>query len=264
MKPLTIVLFLFLFVAPSFAIDVSEYGTVTLSKEKEIPIPFCPTTKISDNNKCMSCHELVPDENGKPKFGIKELSSDAGYWDKPACLDIVMGMDGKNFLRMDVTGTNSTSFRRAIDYMYRHPEFNHLAVHLHTPGGSVMDAWKSIGIISEAQSRGIKISTHVYGIAASAGVILMVAGDIGERYVNSHAEIMMHKVWSFSMFDISDPDTAEDKAATLKHFQNNINAWFVSRTEMTHDQIEDLIFKRDYWMNGERAVELGIADKMIN
>ena len=148
--------------------------------------------------------------------------------------------------------------------MYRHPEFNHLAVHLHTPGGSVMDAWKSIGIISEAQSRGIKISTHVYGIAASAGVILMVAGDIGERYVNSHAEIMMHKVWSFSMFDISDPDTAEDKAATLKHFQNNINAWFVSRTEMTHDQIEDLIFKRDYWMSGAKAVELGIADKLIN
>lgn len=250
-------------IVPALAIDVSDYGTVTLSKEKEVPTPFCPTTKISDNNKCMSCHAMVPGEDGKPKWGLKELSSDAGYYMMPSCLDIITGPDGKKFFRMDVTGTNATSFRRAVDYMYRHPEFKHLSVHLHTPGGSVMDAWKAVGIIREAQSRGIKVSTHVYGISASAGVILMVAGDIGERYVNPNAEIMMHKVWSFSMFDLSDPDTAEDKAATLKHFQDNINNWFVSRTKMSHDEIEKLIFKKDFWMDGRRAVELGIADQLV-
>ena len=266
MRYFSCLVILLLAITPALALNVEDYGTVTLSKEQEVPTPFCPATKISDNDKCMACHELVPGEGGKPKFGLKELDEDAGYWQKPSCLDIVTGPENKKFLRMKVTGTNGTSFRRAADYMYRHPEFNHLSVHLYTPGGSVMDAWEAVGIIAEMQSRGIKVSTHCYGLAASAGVILMVAGDIGERYVNRHAEIMMHKVWNFKMFDISDPDTAEDKATTLKHFQTNINNWFISRTsgKLDHDKIEDLIFKKDFWMNGEKAVELGLADHIIN
>jgi ATP-dependent Clp protease protease subunit len=264
MKCFCSVIFLLLFSFSALAIDVADYDTVTLTNSPEKPTTFCPATKISDNNKCMSCHEMVPDENGNPKFGLKELDADAGYYDKPGCASIVWNANGKGFLRVQIKQTGSYSLRRTADYLYRHPEFTHVALHLFTPGGSVMDAWESVGIIAEMQSKGILVETHCYGMAASAGVILLVAGDVGHRYVNRHAEIMMHKVWNFSMFDLSDPDTAEDKAATLKHFQDNINSWIIKRTKLTSEKIEELIYKRDHWMTGEEAVSLGLADHMIN
>ena len=134
---------------------------------------------------------------------------------------------------------------------------------MHSPGGSVMDAWLAVGLLDDLRSRGIIVETRTYGISASAGVILMVAGTPGYRYINPHAEVMIHKVWTFSMFDLKDPDTAEDQAATLKHFQDNINSWLVSRSKMTRDMIESFIYKRDYWMTGELAVKLGLADHLI-
>jgi len=261
MKFLVPVLILLL-ASPVVALDTVGYDTVTLSKSKDPPQPFCPVSKISDNNRCMDCHCLVPGEDGKPKFGIKELKIDAGYEDKPIRLDIVM-QDGKKELYLHVDGTNSSYFRDASEYIYRHPEFKKLIVELYTPGGSVMDAWRAVGIIQEMQSRGILVETRVYGVAASAGVILMVAGDLGSRFVNRHAEVMMHKVWTFSMFDLKDPDTAEDQAATLKHFQTNINEWIISRSKLTKAKIEECIYKRNYWFNGEEAVELGLADGFI-
>lgn len=230
---------------------------------KPDPQLYCPATKISDNDKCMTCHEMVQDSSGGQRFGLKELRLKAGYFQMPHCLDVVIGSDGQPELRMDVNGTDSADFRKAADYIYRHPEFKKLNVRLYTGGGSVMDAWEAVGIIEEMRSRGIVISTRCYGLAASAGVILLVAGDEGERYVNKHAEIMMHKVWSFSMFKLDTPDSAEDTAETLKHFQKNINNWIISRSKLTMEEIEECIFKRDFWMTGEQAVEFGLADHLI-
>lgn len=246
-----------------FAIDTEGYDTVTLSKAKEAPTPFCPVTKISDNSRCMSCHEMQPNGEGGQKFGLKELRLEAGYWMMPSCLDPIAGKNGELELRMDVNGTNSSEFRDAADYMYRHPEFKKLTVRLYTGGGSVMDAWEAVGIIEEMRTRGIKISTRCYGLAASAGVILLVAGDEGDRWVSKHAEIMMHKVWSFSMFKLDTPDSAEDTAETLKHFQKNINSYIISRSKLTKEKIEECIFKRDFWMTGEQAVQFGLADGFI-
>jgi hypothetical protein len=36
-----------------------------------------------------------------------------------------------------------------------------------------------------------------------------------------------------------------------------------SRTNLTEQQLNDQSFKKMWWMNGEKAVELGIADRLI-
>lgn len=230
--------------------------------KEEKPAAFCPTTKISDNDKCMSCHQLMIGENGKPFFGIKEISLNANYADRPRSLDFIME-DGRPVAHMFVGGTGGMDFESAAKYLPRHPEVKKLVVELHTGGGGIMDAWRSVGYIKEMQSKGIIVEMRVYGLSASAGVFIMVAGDIGHRYVSPNCEIMLHKIWTFKMFAVDTPDSAEDQAETLKHFQRNINSFILSRSKMTKKELEECIFKKDWWMNGVDAVKYGLADHLI-
>jgi len=251
---------LFAFFGTVRAMDVGDYNTVTLTKSSD-PAPYCPATKISDNDRCMSCHTMMM-ENGKPKFGLMEIPLSANFSERPSVLDIVQ--EGDEVVgRVEIGGTGGYALRAIADYYYTRPELKTLIMELQTPGGSVMDAWKAVGVIREMQSRGIVIKVRCYGIAASAGVILLVAVDIGVRTVSELAEVMMHLVWTFTMFDLKTPDTAEDQAATLKHLQENINKFLLSRSKMTKEQLNECIYKKDYWMTGAEAVKFGLADKML-
>jgi len=230
-------------------------------KEEKQPEVWCPVTRYTDNAKCSECHTMVM-ENGKPKFGLKEIPLDANHSEKPYDMDIVI--EGNELVAyLKVTNINADHFRETSQYLYRHPEFKKLVVEIHSPGGSVMAAWRIVGIIEEMRAHGIVIETRCYGLAASAGGILLIAGDIGHRFVSPHAEIMIHKVWQFSMFDISDPDSAEDKADILKHFQANINKFFEERTNLTSEVINKESFHRMWWMTGTEAIGFGIADDLI-
>ena len=262
MKPLIIILSALLAIGTVYAYSDYESSIADDPVEESKELPFCPKTKISDNDDCMDCHAMRSDADGKPYFGLKELPLDANYNEKPHMMDIIRD-GGKPVAYLQVNSTNSVFFRQTSDYLYWHPEINKLVVELHTPGGSIMDAWRSVGIIKEMQQRGILIEVRVYGIAASAGGILLVAGDIGHRFINPNAEIMLHKVWTFAMFDVKTPDTAEDQAVTLRHFQENINDFLISRSKMTKEQLSDAIFKKDFWMTGKEAVAYGLADGFI-
>ena len=259
MKTLIIVLTtVLLTITPVFAYHEAE----TTPEKEEQPMPMCPATKMADKNSCMNCHAMLRNPDGKPYFGLKELEPDANYTEKPHVLDIIMEND-QLVGYVEINGTNSTSVKRAAQYLFWHPEIKKCIIAIHSGGGSVMDGWKTVGHIMQMQQYGIVVETRVLGISASAAVFIMVAGDIGHRYVNPHAELMIHKVMTFSMFDMKTPDSSHDQTETLKHFQANINEWIVSRSKMTLKQLEECMFKRDYWFNGKKAVEFGLADHFV-
>jgi len=260
MKALVPILILILAI-PVYALDTEGYDTVTLSTTKELPTPFCPATKMSDNSKCMDCHVLKM-KDGKPTFGLMEIPLDAGY-DLPFGCRMSKTDKGTFSLYYQNSGTSATQIRNISEYMYEHPEFTRFIMEMHSAGGSVMDAWRAAGIIEEMRGRGIEIETRTYGMAASAGTILLVSGDIGKRFVNPYAEIMLHKLWTFKMFSIDDPDTSEDQAELMKHFQGNINDYILGRTNLEKDALERNMFKKDWWVTGKQCVSLGIADGFI-
>eukprot|EP00918_Siedleckia_nematoides_P041919 GHVU01091308.1.p1 GENE.GHVU01091308.1~~GHVU01091308.1.p1 ORF type:complete len:277 (-),score=9.40 GHVU01091308.1:2722-3552(-) len=249
-------------VLPAYAEHSSYVGEVEEEVAPAPPEAFrCPVSQLSDNSTCMSCHKMIL-EDGKPKFGLKEILIEAAYEEKPFNLNIVSS-DGKlagYYLLSDIRPQILDQIKR---YMFEHPELKKLIIEIHSPGGSVMDAWRIVGIIKEMQSRGIVVETRCYGMAASAGSILLIAGDIGHRFVNPHAEIMIHKVWTFSMFSVADPDSSEDKTDMLKHFQKNINEFFASRTKITISELDSKTFHKMWWLQGSEAVELGVADGLI-
>jgi ATP-dependent Clp protease protease subunit len=232
------------------------------AEEAKPPAPFlCPGSKVSDNNKCMVCHQMVL-RDGKPAFGLKEVLIESNYEEKPFGLKI-MSEHGQLAGYYYLTDIRPSVLEEIKRYLYENPEIKKLIIDIHSPGGSVMGAWKIVGVIEEMRTRGIEIETRCYGLAASAGGIILVAGDIGKRSVNPHAEIMVHKLWQFSMFSVDDPDSSEDKTEMLKHFQKNINDFFEKRTNLTHQILDDRTFHKMWWLTGAEAVELGIADRLI-
>ena len=255
----TLVVFLVLVMASICFAEPSETPQEnSIKKEPEI---WCPTTKYTDNNKCSECHIMLM-ENGKAKFGLKEIPLSSNHSAKPYSMDIIKEY-GDLVAYVTVNGIDATVFRDVSQYLYLHPEFKKLVVEIHSPGGSVMVAWRIVGILDEIRAHGIVVETRCYGLAASAGSILLIAGDIGHRFAAPHAEIMLHKVWQFSMFDISDPDSAEDKADVLKHFQANINKFFEERTKLDAETINAKSYHKMWWFTGREAVEHGVADGLI-
>lgn len=254
-----ITILLVFFISASYA-WYDDYGVAGSEKESK-PESLCPISKISDNNKCLNCHAMIL-KDGKPTFGLKEINP-ADNYDPPGKTKIITNK-GKLVPYLEINGTDSDQFKYLDDYTSWHPEFKRVIIEMFSPGGSVIDAWRSVGYIKKMQSRGIIVEMHCYGLAASAGAILLIAGDIGHRYVSPHAEIMLHKVWTFKMFSIETPDSAEDQADILKHFQNNINDFILGRTKISRDLLDQSMFKKDFWMTGRQAVEdYGLADQLI-
>jgi ATP-dependent protease ClpP protease subunit len=65
------------------------------------------------------------------------------------------------------------------------------------------------------------------------------------------------------MFEISDVDSAEDKANLLKHFQANINKFFEERTNLNPETIDKQTYHKSWWFTGAEAIEHGMADGLI-
>ena len=61
--------------------EVSVFGEVVEATFE------CPVSRLSDNSKCMDCHQMVL-KDGKPTFGLKEVLLSASYEQKPFDLKI--------------------------------------------------------------------------------------------------------------------------------------------------------------------------------
>ena len=196
MKKLGVVLIAVMLSVSGIAVAQDGDRDVPEVKEEKAPEIWCPTTRYTDNNKCSQCHTMLM-VDGKATFGLKEIPLASRYSEKPYSLDIVFEK-GNIVAYMLVKEIDPDDFRQASHYLYNHTELKKLIVEIHSPGGSVMGAWRIVGIIEEMRAHGIVVETRCYGLAASAGGILLIAGDIGSRFVAPHAEIMIHKVWQFS------------------------------------------------------------------
>jgi ATP-dependent protease ClpP protease subunit len=231
------------------SIAVAENGWSPKEEPKEKPATFCPKTLISDNNQCFYCHT-------KPNFKLIEALPDEG-------LKLPYGtaiLDGT--LHYTVRSIDSSGVQDFFDYVYRHPEYKHVVMEIFSPGGSLLGAWKIVGLMDQAKSRGITVETRCYGFAASAGFLIFVNGTIGHRMVNPMAEFMWHELWSFTFLKVETPSKKEDEAEVFRHLQDTGHNWLVTRCtkELTKEELDSWVRHKDKWMNGADMMEAGFAD----
>jgi len=244
-----------------FFIGVS--GSVLADEEKspikawvkageKLMITPCPkTTMVKD---CLECHR-------KGDFKIKEIDT-ASLYSSPYG-STVLNRGGEKTLYYLLKSVDDDIIFNLVNYYRRHPEFKRIIIEMYSPGGSMMAAWRIVGLMNELKGEGVKIETVCHGFAASAGFMIFVNGSKGFRSVSHTSLMMWHEVQTFKMFDVSNPSDKEEESRILRMFQDNANNWLASRSNLKKEDIDDMIRKKEMWMTGAMAYGYGFADKVI-
>jgi len=246
----------------AFGASGSFLSAKAAEKPKLYPEDYrpCPTG-IIDNDKCMECHAV---RDGK--FIVRETDPDKSRWYPNYKTQIITDANvQKGYFVIDGTISAGTAdcLRDALRF-YESKGINHIIIELQTPGGSVMEAWRTIGYMEKYKLKGWIIEVRTFGLAASAGFVIAVSGSPGHRYAAPSTEFMYHECWSLTMFAVDTPSSAEVKSNMLRHIQDTGNIWISEHTNMSIDEIHDAVRgEKMLWLRGTQALEKGVVDHLI-
>lgn len=135
---------------------------------------------------------------------------------------------------------------------------DHVTVHINSVGG---DFYAGLAIYNRLRNMNISVTTINDGLAASAGSIIFMAGDKGQRKVNAGSNLMIHGVLSFFYGYYNVPDL-KDAIKTLEAHNRAGIAAYVEATGLDEETVKAAMSK-DTYMTGKEAVEAGWADEVI-
>jgi len=128
-----------------------------------------------------------------------------------------------------------------------------IAMYINSPGGVVTSA---LAIYDTMQYIKSPVSTVCMGMAASAGSLILTAGEAGRRVALPNARIMLHQPSGGFQGKVSDIERhAEDIIKTKRR----LNEIYVKHTGQPYDVVERTL-DRDHFMSSEEAKEWGIID----
>ena len=129
-------------------------------------------------------------------------------------------------------------------------------VYINSPGGSVT---AGLAIYDTMQYIKPDITTICMGQAASMGALLLAAGTKGKRYVLPHSRIMIHQPLGGVQGQATDIDIQAREILKIKEIIHKILA---QHSGQPIDKIEQDT-ERDFFMDGQQALDYGIIDKII-
>jgi len=138
----------------------------------------------------------------------------------------------------------------------KRPPIIHL--YINSPGGEVASAFHLIDVIKQSK---IPVYTYGMGSIASCGVLLMMSGEKGHRYLTQNTSIMSHQ------YSWGSKGKEHELYAKIKQFEissEKLVEHYVKCTGKKKDYIRKyLLPESDIWMTPEEAIKHGIADKII-
>jgi ATP-dependent Clp protease protease subunit len=137
------------------------------------------------------------------------------------------------------------------------PKTIHL--YINSPGGLVDSCMHLIDTIKQSR---IPVYTYGMGCIASCGVMLMMSGVKGHRYLTQNTAVMSHE------FSGGQKGQYHDMLDSKKHMDwtnEKLLEHYIKCTGKTKTYIRKHLLapKTDHWLTPEEAVKHGIADKVI-
>lgn len=131
-----------------------------------------------------------------------------------------------------------------------------ITVFINSPGGSA-DA--GFAIYDMLRFIAPPIRTVVNGLSASAGILIHLAGDEGQRYCMPEARFMIHQPSTGGRGQASDLDITAREILKLRDRYNRIIADACNKTveEVTEEA------RRDFWLDAGQALEYGLVNKVL-
>ena len=127
---------------------------------------------------------------------------------------------------------------------------------INSPGGYVTSGFAIYDTIKSLKS---PASTVCSGLAASMGSILLSAGAKGRRFMQPHAQVMIHQPSGGARGQASNIEIQAREIIKTRELSAQILA------DNCGQKVDKVMkdFDRDYWMNAEESLAYGIVDAML-
>ena len=133
-----------------------------------------------------------------------------------------------------------------------------ISVYINSPGGSVT---AGMAIYDAIQFIGPDVSTIVMGQACSMGSLLAQAGAKGKRYILPNARHMIHQPSGGAQGKATDMLIQVNEILEMKKVLTQIYVDHNSAGKTFEELAADM--ERDNFMSAAKAVEYGLADKVM-
>ena len=132
-----------------------------------------------------------------------------------------------------------------------------IKVFIDSPGGDVDSAYAIFDMIRFVKPKVIMVAM---GLAASAGALILLAGDKENRFGFPNSHYLIHQPLSGVRGVATE---IEIHAKEIEKTRQKINALIAQETGKSLQQVEKDT-DRDYWMSAEEAMEYGLISKIIS
>ena len=131
-----------------------------------------------------------------------------------------------------------------------------IALYLNTPGGIIT---AGMAIYDTMQYIKSPVSTICIGQAASAGSLLLTAGEKGMRFSLPNSRIMVHQPSGGYQGQVTDIEIHTNE---IKKTKERLNQIYSKHTKKKIKDIED-IMERDKYFSPDEAIKFGLIDKTV-
>ena len=132
-----------------------------------------------------------------------------------------------------------------------------IAVYVNSPGGSLH---AGLAIYDAMQYVQPDVQTLCYGMAMSAGSLILTGGTKGKRYTLPNARILIHQPSSGFQGQSTDIEIHAKEVLELRRVLDEIYARHTGQSvEQVHDDME-----RDRFFTATEAAQYGLIDRVID
>jgi ATP-dependent Clp protease, protease subunit len=132
-----------------------------------------------------------------------------------------------------------------------------ISVYVNSPGGSLH---AGLAIYDAIQYVRPDVSTLCYGIAMSAGSLILTGGTKGKRYTLPNSRMLIHQPSSGFQGQSTDIEIHAKEVLELRRLLDEIYSKHTGQSpEQVHDDME-----RDRFFSGQQAVDYGLVDRIIS
>jgi len=229
---------------------------MAIAQDKDRPEEksICPKTKMGKD--CFECHT-------RGDFKLKEFPADA-HLTYPVPGLKIRGDRGHYLMDTDISFTAAENFEKIFAYLKLH-EIHVLEVEILSPGGGVFSAWRIVSLMDSWKAAGNILEMKNRSFAASAAFLIFMNGSKGYRKISPYAQLMWHEIISFQMFVVMNVSDKEEESRLMRKWQDMANAYLFERSggRVTKERIDEAIRKKEWWLSGKEAFDLGFADELI-
>lgn len=131
-----------------------------------------------------------------------------------------------------------------------------IKVFINSNGGCLNSIMHLITILQMSTT---PVMTIGLGKCYSSGGLLLMSGNKGMRYIFDTTSVLIHDGGTGSA---SDTGKFIDYAEYVKMTEKRTKEYILKNTKITEDEY-DRNYRRDWWILGDEAIRLGVADKII-